>query len=203
MEFPTVGQKPNFSGPFFRWYVTINTTRDGYLNRFTVFSSGKRQAVKEYLWLKMVWDQLSKSEFELFLTMKETLEDEKIVGFLRSKLILPLGVLRSRLLGFERIMGIGISSRERYIGFKRLRVEIRKDQIRLKKVPKFSGYVRNIASIGKGSRGSGNKPEPIETFLYTVESQIDWYEILSVGDLTLLGKSIRLPDENQKVRNGN
>jgi hypothetical protein len=190
-ERPVVRGKPNFIGPFFRWSVNYNTTSQGTLTRFVVFSSGRRQTVKEYLWLKIVWDQLTTKEFELFLSLPGILENTKIVGFLRAKLINPKK-LRERLNLFETLMGDRPSSRERYKGLKRLRIEIRKETIQLRKVTKYSGYVRNISSIGRGHRGSG-KPEPTGNFLFADENQIDWFEILTVGDLTLLGKSVNLP----------
>lgn len=203
METPAAGIAPNFKGPFFRWNVNHEINREkGTLSRFVVFSSGKRHAVESYLWLKLVWDQLSRKEFNLFLSLPSTLQNDKIVGFLRSKLEVKTEVLRKRLVQVETLIGVKTSSRERYIGSKRLQIEIQMETIRLVKVPKFSGYVKNISSLGKSSRGQGSKPEPTGDFLFISEENLDWFEILTVGEITLLGKSVVLLDKDQKVRNG-
>jgi hypothetical protein len=190
----TVRNKPNFGGPFFRWYVNYNINRENRTcDRFVVFSSGKRHAVVKYLWHKLVWDTLTKEEYYFFLTLPEVLQDNKITGFLQSILTYPKSTIRRRLNLVERLLGEKETSPESYMGLKRLRIELVREQIRLPKTQKFSGYVRNISSLGKGSgRGTG-VPEPIPYIYVDTVEDSNWYYLLTVGEITLLSQVVILP----------
>lgn len=194
---------PNFSGGFSTVRVTLSTDREkGTIVRFVVFSSGKRHSLFKYLWHKLVWDELSKLEFELFLSMPESLSNPKIVGFLRSRLSIDKRVLRKRLNMLELLLGEKVTSLESYRGLKRMRLDIQKEIGRLPKVPKFSGYCRSISAIGK-SQGCSVKPEPASDFEFVCEEEFDWFFHLSVGEITLLSQAYSLPeDEPNKDRNG-
>lgn len=188
---------PTFKGPFFIWRVNFNT--DGYSSTsddFVVLSSGRRQAVHRYLWLKLLYDELSSKEFLLFLSMSETLKNNEIVGFLRAKLEVPKTVLRQRLLELEALLGKPLSSRDSYIGYRRMRIDILTERRKLPKTPKFSGYIKNN-SRDKGGRLNGTSldiPEISSESVLLMESipETDWYELLTVGEITLLGQSIKL-----------
>lgn len=181
-NYGTVRTFPNFSGPFFQWYLNFNVNREkGTVDRFVVFSSGKRPSVVNHLWLKLVWDTLSYEEFLFFLTLPEVLKNDKFVGFLRTKNEVPLKVLRSRLLEVENFLGLLPSTRERYIGTKRLKILIQRERISLSRVPKYSGYVKSLAARGKGRRGTG-EPEPVPYIFVDLKEETNWYFLLSVGD---------------------
>jgi hypothetical protein len=144
-----------------------------------------------------VWDELNKVEFNLFISMPETLSNTKILGFLRCRLILNKKVLRARLLRLEQILGERITKRESYQGMKRLKIEIQLETVKLVKVPKFSGYVRNVSAIGRNSGGPRYIPEPVSEEYIEDHESVDWYEILSVGEFSLLSQEIVLPEEDQ------
>jgi hypothetical protein len=97
----------------------------------------------------------------------------------------------------EQILGERITKRESYQGMKRLKIEIQLEIVKLVKVPKFSGYVRNISSIGRNSGGSRYIPEPVSEEFSEDHESVDWYEILSVGEFSLLSQEIVLPEEDQ------
>jgi len=191
----TVGDKPNFKGPFLRWFVSYNINREkGTCDRLVVFSSGRRHSTFMYLWHKLVWDTLTKQEFFLFITLPEVLGSDKITGFLRSILILPKRTIRHRLNLIERLIGEKETSQIHYQGYKRMKIEILKEQIRLPKTKKFSGYVRNIASLGKNSRGTGI-PEPVPFIYEDKVERTNWYYCLTVGEISLLSQVVFLPEE--------
>lgn len=188
--------KPTFKGPFIRWKLSYNINREmGYEDCFVVFSSGKRHVIHSYLWHKLVWDTLSKEEYSLLLSFPETLRNDKITGFIRSIQNIPKKVVRNRLNKLEQLLGQKVTSRECYQGYKRIRIEFYEERIKLSRTPKFSGYVRNISSLGKGSRGTGI-PEPAP-FVYEDEVvDTDWYYLLTVGEITLLSQVVILPEES-------
>lgn len=199
----TARKIPNFQGSFRTLRVNYNINREkSTVDRFVVFSSGKRQSIVRYLWLKLVWDELSKLEFELFLSMPEVLSNNKILGFLRSRLKLDKRILRQRLLYFENLLEGKSSSRLSYQGIRRMKIDIQKEQIKLPRTTKFSGYVRNVSSIGR-SKGGAVLPEPVSVeYIEDYEESHDWYDLLSVGEITLLSQVYVLPEEDQQVRNG-
>jgi len=102
---------------------------------FLVLSSGKRDVVKRQLWLKLVWDQLTKVEFELFLTLLKD-SDYLYWSFLKLLVFVPKKILRKNLIKNETILGLKISTRESYIGSLRTNIEIQKEIRNLPKPPK-------------------------------------------------------------------
>jgi hypothetical protein len=174
---------PKFPGVFFSWRVILSTDHEkGKQDALFVFSSGKRETVLEYLWLKFLWDQLSGEEFTLFLmTLKDS--DHKKWAFLKVLLLKDKKSLRRKLNEIEQHLQIPVSSRERYQGYKRVRVEIQKETRRLPKPTKFSGYVRNISAIGSKSRKT-RFLETVTEQIYLDEKQFDWELILTVGEIS-------------------
>jgi hypothetical protein len=186
---------PRFPGKFFTWRATIfvdqeNRSKDVLL----VFSSGKRDSVKEYLWLKLVWNQLTSIEYLLFLSiLKET--DYREWNYLKFLLEIPVSTLRKRLMAGEQKKGLVPSSKERYNGYLRLRVEIQKETKRLPKTKKFSGYIKSLAQRGKSKLGSGGI-EPPKTSLpeYKLEENQD-----VIWSLFLSKPSLDTASEQEKV----
>jgi hypothetical protein len=150
-----IRRHPRFKGRFFTTRVTTfvdqeNRSKVGFL----VFSSGKREVVKKMLWLKLVHDQLTKIEYELFISLIDD-KDVKIWSFLKLLLVTPKRLLRKRLLETESQQGDEVSTRASYIGTKSINIEIQKETRRLPKTKKFSGYIRSLASRGKNQLGTG------------------------------------------------
>jgi len=171
---------PKFSGGFQSWRVTLQTDYNrGLQEDLLVFSSGKREAALNHLWLKFLWDQLSKDEFVLFiLTLKDS--DHKKVAFLKANLIIGRKELRRRLNILEFELGQKVSSRTRYQGSKSQRIEIQRVQRRLPKPKKYSGYVKNISSLGTKSRKT-RFLETIDRRDVFLEEEFDWYSSLLKG----------------------
>lgn len=165
---------------------------------FVVFSSGKRQTLHRYLWLKLVWDELTKEEFNLFISMKETLDNDKIVGFLRSKLTISRKILRKRLIEIETILGEKVSKREEYQGLQRINFEFYEVQRKLPKVRKYSGYIRTPSKAGT-KRSSKTLLEPGDLISEWVEDNVvDYFHFLTVGEIELFrGSFVFRPDESK------
>jgi len=177
---------PRFGGPFKTFSVSVSTNREkGTDSRLLVYSQGSRAVVSEYLWLKFLWDELSRKEMELFLSLPETLKSEIKISALRAVLLLGKRVVRERLINFPAYLTEKENpSRKRYLGYKRLDVEIYDLTRSLPKVPKFSGWVRSSSSVGskRSSRGpSFLEPLAIQENDYE-DIKFDWYNYLTVGD---------------------
>jgi hypothetical protein len=164
-----------------------NNREKGIVENFLVFSSGKREAVLEYLWLKFLWNELTRTEYQLFiLSLKSSPDSEKKWSFLKLLPLFPKKALRKRLLDSERILGLSVSSKERYHGYKGIRIEIHRETRKLARTSKYSGYVRNISSIGKSKKSSLSDvlSDVLDSDIF-MEEKIDWDSLLRVGPITL------------------
>jgi len=182
---------PRFSGSFKTFSVVTSSNREkGTENRLLVHSQGSRAKVANYLWLKYLWDELSKEEMYLFLMLSETLNSEIKVAALRAVLILGKKVVRERLnTGLTRLHQSPFT-REQYQGYKRLDVEIHRISRNLKKVPKFSGWIRSSSSKGsKRGHGGPSFLEPLAIYDNDYnDERFDWYNYLTVGDLDVFSQ---------------
>lgn len=196
---------PRFRGPFKTFSVTLFSDREkGFELRLLVHSQGSRAAVNRYLWLKFLWDNLTRDEMKLFLALPENLNDEMKYAVLRTVLLFPKKVIRDRL---NRILiGLGEKPflRDNYLGFKRLDVEIHEITRRLPRVPKFSGWIKS--SSAKDSKRKSRGPsflEPLAILESDYENEIfDWYHCLAqdFNSLTFPVGSIYLPEEPKKAQ---
>lgn len=172
--------KPRFAGGFKTFSVSISINRETRVERrLFVYSQGSRTKVLEYLWLKHLWDELSRLEYQLLILSGILNSDLK---FNCMKAINKQGKKKTR----ERLQVLfpeGTYSRERYQGFKRLDVEIYEFQRSLRRTKKFSGWIRSASAKGsKRSPGGSSYLETLTSTEYVVEKKIDWYSLLTVGD---------------------
>ena len=171
-----IRKSPRFRGGFFTWRSTIFTDQEnGVKAVFLVLSSGKRDVVKRQLWLKLVWDQLTKVEFELFLTLLKD-SDYLYWSFLKLLVFVPKKILRKNLVKNETILGLKVSSRESYIGSLRTNIEIQKEIRNLPKPPKFSGYIKSLSSRGKSLPGEKGI-EPLSSVPSEYQDNVDYYQL--------------------------
>lgn len=130
----------------------------------------------------MLWDQLTSEEFLLLLlSLKET--DDMKFAFLKANTQIKKSILRERLVAIQSKLGIDTDSRNRYTGYKRLSIEIQRITRRLPKPKKFSGYVRNISSLGTKSRKT-RRIETIANMEFIMKDEFNWYMALTVGNLS-------------------
>lgn len=175
-QYEKIRKSPRFRGGFFTWRSTIFTDHEnGVKAVFLVLSSGKREVVKRHLWLKLVWDQLTKIEFELFLTLLKD-SDYLYWSFLKLLVFVPKKTLRKNLIKNETKLDLPISSRESYTGSQRINIEIQKEIRSLPKPPKFSGYIKSLSSRGKSLPGEKGI-EPLSSVPSEYQEVIDYYQL--------------------------
>jgi len=178
---------PRFSGKFFTWSLLIDVTQQknsAEERRLRVFSSGKRGTVFHYLWLKYLWDELTTQEYFLFISFPECFRNPKILAFLTLRARgLPKILIRKALINWESLRGETFSLRETYQGIKGLSLEIWMILRRLRPVKKYTGYVKSIAALGKGSRRRYNRFELLSaTTDDNSERDVEFFiNILSIG----------------------
>jgi len=159
--------------------------------RLVVLSNGKRQAVHRFLWLKYLWDSLSKLETILFFLMPESLKSAKISSVLRLRNEgKNLKVLRARVNKLEQLLNEKESTRNSYQGMRRMRIEIREEIRSLRPTKKFSGYVKTPSSVGSKRKSGGSINEPLFSSDFKTKESFAWYETLKAGKLQLLSGEV-------------
>ena len=185
--------KPDFPGPFHTWSVVFNRNEErNFVERFLVFSVGKQGTVNKYLWHKLVWDQLSRKEFFLFLSLPNTLMDPKMHGFLRAKMEVPLRVLRKRLNHLEALTGEKETSLASYQGYRSQRLTIYLDRRNLHRKLLKTKRVKSPSQVGTKSSGKILFIEPLAPTNFQVDNEFAWYSFLTVGEIPLLGGNVTL-----------
>jgi hypothetical protein len=175
---------PRFSGSFKSFSISQSSNREkGTESRLLVFSQGNRAAVSEFLWLKWLWDELSRDEMRLFLILPETLNSDMKYAALRAVLLYGKENIRYRILGFPFQSSKESPTRLRYQGYKRLDVEIYEFSRNLPRVPKFSGYIKSASAVGTKRPGGPSFLEPLAVIENDYTDKIfDWYSYLTVDD---------------------
>lgn len=176
---------PRFSGGFKTFSVSqFNDREKGTESRLFVYSQGSRPKVHKYLWLKMLWNELTKEEWELFYSMSETLNSEIIYSSLRAINFQGKRKTRQRLINSPLIPEEDKPSYDRYRGFMRLKVEISKETRSLPKVPKFSGYIKSASAVGSKQprKSSFLDLMAVNENDYKMEIVFDWFTYLTIGE---------------------
>ncbi len=179
---------PKFKGKFKTFSLALNTNREtGLEQRLRVFSQGSRATVFEYLWLTWLGGTLSDSEFELFLVLPETLNNEMIYNAIKASYSVDKRHIRERLITFPFRNPKDTPSYQKYQGIRKsIVVETYKFSRSLPKVPKFSGWIKSSSQVGS-KRPSGSsflEPPTLHWIDYTV-TKFDWYFYLTVGGSAL------------------
>jgi len=192
-------RKPRFSGGFKTTTIVFSTDHEsGVVGKLVVYSKGARLTVFKYLWLKFLWDQLTRQEYLLLISFPEAINNEKVYNYFRVINQIPKKIARRNLLRAERFLGLEESSRERYQGIKGLVVEIHYRLDSLPKPPKFSGYVKTPSSVGSKSRGGSSFLETTtdpDEIMKSLLEPMNWFQLLTVGTDSLPFEDLISSDE--------
>lgn len=193
----------SFQGPLLSYPVVVSIDREkSVLRRWIVFSQGKRSVLPRYLIGKLLWDELNNFEKKILYSLPEITND--LTMFLSLK-ALNLGIskreIRERLIHspFPELWSI---TRQQYLSIKgRVRFFFMFEEISLRKTMKFSGYTKHHKDHGSlGPEKEFYLPELLDPYENVSEEILFLY--LSVGKISLLGREVFYPDEDQQVRNG-
>lgn len=159
----------------------------------------------KYLKLKQLVQGLSDVEFRCLLDAPGVLMDNLYFDALRAwKTEVPQKILWQRLTWLQQLLDQELWSPNLYYTLNGT-IAYRLSELRspIRKVNKFSGYVRNSSQVGSKKSSNIFIPEP-EKFEWTPTVEIDFYLFLTVGefDSGVPGSTIILTMDQRKVRNG-
>lgn len=135
----------------------------------------------EFMKMRHFYIGLNLLELRCLIDAPGVLKDEKYLSLLKAKeFLVPLKVLEQRLntlnsLNLEPTWSMNLL----FTHLGNCNYEIVEFRQAIRPFKKFSGYVRNIASIG--SNLSKNKPEP-EIFEWVLSYELDYFKYFTVGE---------------------
>jgi hypothetical protein len=181
---------------------TTPAPEKGTVVRWYVISSGKRTTLFEFLFLKWLWDELTSQEWRFVLSLPEFFSSKEFVACARALASgVPKSEIRTRLNKYAVLVGLKQLSRLRYESMKSIRYDLGEIILADRPAKKFSGWVRNHNDHGSLRKSSIFELQPSGAAEIV---EVDLFNILSVGRVTILGKEVYLSPEDvsKKRRNG-
>lgn len=137
----------------------------------------------EYLQLKALMNEISYTEYRCLLDAPGVLKDDLFIDALRAwKTDVPKKILWQRLAALQRLLLRAQWSSNLYYTYNGcVSYELVELRTSIRKVKKYSGYVRNSSAVGSKRRATSSAQEP-EMFEWTDIVEIDYYQFLTVGE---------------------
>jgi len=112
-----------------------------------------------------------------------TLEDDLFIDALRAwKTDVPKRILWQRLQQIQRLLARQEWSQNLYYTYEGIMAyEIEEVRLSIRKVKKYSGYVRNSSAVGSKRKSNLSIPEP-ERFEWNSDVNLNYYHFLTVGE---------------------
>lgn len=124
----------------FSFRTDIVTNNKGVIERRVVLSTGKRPALVRYLFLKMMYNELTKEERELFLSFKESTSNIQYYFALRAR---NKGIMKKTIRKILEVLDLGqpLISYKEYISLKQIEFSYKKEtKPPIKKPKPYTGY---------------------------------------------------------------
>jgi len=137
----------------------------------------------QYLQMKHLNGECNLTEYRCLLDAPGVLRDNLYIDALRAWMTdVPRRILWQRLATLQRLLQLPEWSLNLYYTYNgSVNYEIVEARQPIRKVKKFSGYVRNSSSVGSKRRSSSSRPDP-ESFEWNTNVEIDYYLFLTVGE---------------------
>lgn len=189
------------SGPLHQYHIVFYINREkGILRRWTVFSQGKRSTLINYLFGKLLWDELNSFERTIFFNLPEVTTDFTICNTLKA---ITLGTFKRKLrknLEKGAFLGLKFISRKQYLGIKgRVNFFFLLEEVNLRRITKYSGYTKHYkdkGSLRPHVETYVSKPEGI----FTNISERIILEYLTVGKIPFFQGEVIYPEEAKKQK---
>lgn len=137
----------------------------------------------QYLQMKHLQGECNLTEYRCLIDAPGVLRDNLYIDALRAWMTdVPRHILWQRLATLQRLLHLPEWSLNLYYTYNgSVNYELVEARQPIRKVKKFSGYVRNSSSVGSKRRSSSSRPDP-ESFEWNTNVEIDYYLFLTVGE---------------------
>lgn len=154
----------------------------------------------EYFKMKSFFDVIQMDEWRMLFDAPGVLEDDLFMSLLKARYFgVPQNILLLRLQALQRLKGQTPWNSNLYYTYKGVfAYEVEEVRSSIRKVKKYSGYVRNSSAVGSKRSSGASKPEP-EIFEWKpLNEEIDFFGFLTVGRFTegFLSKVTFFPEDD-------
>lgn len=187
------------------WRSSEQTPNSPTKTFWTIRSAQRKHKFISYLQLKVLLGLASNAEIACCYDAPGVLKDDLFIDALRAwKTDVPKKLLWQRLQTLQRLQQLPLWSENLYYTFDNtFSYEMQLVRKSIRKVKKYSGYVRNSSAVGSKRSSRPTQPEP-ESFEWNFDVKIDFYHFLTVGEfnsgLPGIGGFTLMMDK--EVRNG-
>jgi len=182
LEQSTLGR---IKGPLhiLKWGSSNNLANTSTKTFWEIKTSFRKFNFIKYLQLKVLMDQANETELRCCFDAPGVLNDDLFLDALRAKQSkINTEVLWQRIEILQRIFDLTIWNQNLYYTLANVvTYEIKEIRSSIRKVKKYSGYVRNSSAVGSKRKSNNTKPEP-ENFEWNSGCDRDYYHFLTVGE---------------------
>jgi len=167
----------------FSWNSSNNPANTLTKTFWEIRSNVRKYTFIQYLQMKSLIGDLSYTEYRALLDAPGVLKDDLFIDALRAwKTDVPKKILWQRLATLQRWLQKSQWTPNLYYTYNGVvAYELVEARSPIRKVKKFSGYVRNSSSVGSKRRSTSSRPDP-ESFEWNTNGEIDYYLFLTVGE---------------------
>lgn len=167
-----------------KWKSSNNQPNKSTKTFWEIRTPQRKHTFIEYLKLKALMGKSSEAELKVLYDAPGVLNDDLFLDALRAwKSGISEEILWQRLNFLQRLEGLTQWSPNLYYTYNNCFVyELREIRTPIRKVNKYSGYVRNSSAVGSKSQSNLHKPEPEIVEWINNEKEIDYYFFLTVGE---------------------
>jgi hypothetical protein len=166
-----------------QWKSSNNLPNDSSETFWSIKSPARKFTLIKYLQLKVLMGKASFVELSCCYDATGVLKDDLFIDALRAwKTDVPSNILWQRLQLLQRWLGLPEWSENLYYTLdKSVNYELQLTRRTIRKVKKYSGYVRNSSAVGSKRTSKVFIPEA-ESFEWNYNVEIDFYSYLTVGE---------------------
>lgn len=158
----------------------------------------------KYLQIKALVGECNYTEYRCLLDAPGVLEDDLFIDALRAwKTDVPKKILWQRLATLQRLLQQPAWELNLYYTFNKVvKYELIEARQSIRKVKKYSGYVRNSSQVGSKRKNQSFSEQP-ESFEWNTSDDFDFYHYLTVGEFSsvpsgLLTFTLKMSKERTK-----
>lgn len=189
----------------FTWNSSNNLPDSRTKTFWEIRSNVSKSVFIRYLQMKHLVEGLNLVELRCLFDAPGILGDNLYLDALRAwRTEIPRKTLWLRLTWLQNLVEVTPFSENLFYTHKgNIRYQLSELRTPIRKVDKYSGYVRNSSQVGSKRSSKIFIPEP-EIFEWTQAVEIDYYLFLTVGefDSGIPGSTVILKMDQRKVRNG-
>lgn len=182
-----------------KWNSSNNLPNTSTKTFWRIRSSVRLFTLLEYLKLKVLVEEIPVDQLRMIYDAPGILKDNLFLSAIMArKSEVPIDILLGRLSWVRNLYGLSPWNLNLFYTLQGI-VNFQYEEIRssIRKVKRYSGYVRNSSSVGSKRMNKVTSQIP-EIFEWENSEEIDWTDFLTVGNYFGKFLELRFPDDGPK-----